>query len=194
MILLLMPIRIAADNLPLMKCCREREGFLRAQRQISPDSEHSNRFCWTAPLFTWLPLLPALLTFLRLTGLSLKSPLVLYKISMECLNIQLVPGRLGEQTSLRIEVEEASKQGLKVNMKRRASLSFIAEQDARLQESLKVALDKKIGISLHSPDTQLVKRWHNALTRCRVNAGNGPIPKMKRANTVTSYDRERQLS
>ena len=153
------------------------------------------------PLFTWLSLLLALLTFLRLTGPIVdggaswisRAPSVMYLISMYSLKMELVPGPRGELNTLRIEVEGASQQGsdlkrLHTDTKnRRSPVAIVAGYG-----SSKAALNKTFGISLHSPDTQLVKRWYHALTRCRVNAGSSPasrtspqFPLLKRSSTMT---------
>jgi hypothetical protein len=135
------------------------------------------------PLFTWLSLLLALLTFLRLTGPIVdggaswisRAPSVMYLISMYSLKMELVPGPRGELNTLRIEVEGASQQGSDLKRphtdtkNRRSPVAIVAGYG-----SSKAALNKTFGISLHSPDTLLVKRWFHALTRCRVNAGSSP--------------------
>jgi len=149
------------------------------------------------PLFTWLSLLLASLRFLRLAGPSVdgggswisSAPSVMYLISMYSLNMQIVPGPRGELNTLRIEVEGASQQGSDRpdTKNRRSPVAIVAGHG-----SSKAAVNKTFGISLHSPDTQLVKRWYHALTRCRVNAGSSPasrtspqFPLLKRSSTMT---------
>jgi hypothetical protein len=119
-----------------------------------------------------------------------RAPSVMYLISMYSLNMQLVPGPRGELNTLRIEVEGASQQGSDRpdTKNRRSPVAIVAGHG-----SSKAAVNKTFGISLHSPDTQLIKRWYHALTRCRVNAGSFPasrtspqFPLLKRSSTMTS--------